>query len=86
MRYAVRKSIYLKKANERVYRKQDKVYLYFDKSFKQVCDEQYSFFERGSRNKPVVSYSNFGTKRSAVRSLPNGAKIKTVIEEVYLKR
>ncbi len=83
--FFIRKSIYVKPANSRYYKKTNS-YRYFDKTHKEVCDDQYNFFEKNSRNKLKVTYSNFGTKRTAIRSLPNGARVKTIIEEVYSKK
>jgi hypothetical protein len=84
--FFIRKTDYIKQPNSRVYKKFNKPYRYFDKSFRQVCDEQYNFFEKHNKNKPKVTYSNFGSKRTAIRSFPNGGKMKTVIEEVYTKK
>ena len=81
----IRKSIYIKSPNSRVYKKTNS-YRYFDKTLREVCDDQYNFFEKGSKNKPVVTYRNFGTKRIAIRTFPNGGKIKTTIEEVFVKK
>lgn len=83
--FIVRKSVYAKKPNERAYKKTNS-YLYHNKSMREVCDDQYNFFEKHNKNKPKVSYSNFGTKRTAIRTLPNGAKIKTIIEEVFVRK
>ncbi|MBE6143861.1 MAG: hypothetical protein E7177_07775 [Erysipelotrichaceae bacterium] len=85
--FYVKKTVYVKSPNSRVYKKTDKKpYRYFDKTFREVCDDQFNFFEKNSRNKLEVTYSNFGSKRTAIRTLPNGGKIKTVIEEVYANK
>ena len=81
----IRKTIYVKSPSSRFYKKTYS-YRYFDKTMREVCDYQYNFFEKNNRNKPDVTYSNFGSKRIAVRTLPNGAKMKTLIEEVYSKK
>lgn len=83
--FIVRKSVYAKKPKERAYKKTH-TYFYHNKSMREVCDNQYNLFEKNSRNKPEVSYSNFGTKRTAIRTLPNGAKVKTIIEEVLVRK
>ena len=83
--FFIRKSFYVKSPNSRTYRKLDS-YRYFDKTHKEVCDYQYNMFEKGNKNKPKVTYSNFGSKRIAIRTFPNGGKMKTIIEEVYSKK
>ena len=83
--FFVRKTVYVKPVNSRYYKKTNS-YRYFDRTHKEVCDYQYNLFEKRSRDKIKVDYSNFGSKRTAIRTLPNGSKIKTVIEEIYSKK
>ena len=83
--FIVRKSVYAKKPNERAYKKTN-TFFYHNKTMREVCDEQYNFFEKYNRNPPKVSYSNFGSKRTAIRTFPNGGRVKTIIEEVFVKK
>ena len=43
--FIVRKSVYAKKPNERAYKKTN-TYFYHNKTMREVCDEQYNFFEK----------------------------------------
>jgi hypothetical protein len=83
--FIVKKSVYGKKPNERAYKKTNSL-LYHNKSMREVCEDQYNYFEKFKRNKTRVSYSNFGTKRTSITTLSNGGKIKTIIEEVLVRK